>query len=214
MTTRRQTFIVLVTFLAIIGVAAFVLIGNLLWGWDLPLGVRSLVREAAAQRAADEARIRRETHEFDLKRLARQLAALRGDQKALVTSRFGAAPPWAEEIRAAYFERTPCPAYLRWRAGNDLRSYFEQRPDRQFVTVEDLKTTRSAIEDLWQDAGAAAAHALLNTLPTPHAARRCDLPDASDISEAFISIIDELGLKPEDLGTTSAKIAKLVLEAR
>lgn len=206
---RRAGLAVLLA-IAILGFAAFISYGN----FDLQMGTQSLVRRAAADRAASEAQIRREHHEFDLKSLERQLAVLRGDTETLIHSRFGEAPAWAREIRMAYFARTPCSAYLRWRAGDDLHDYFERKPKRQFVTVEDLKTTHPDIEKLRREAGMMAVPKLLKFIRTPQIARRCELDDATEISEAIIDVLAKLDLKPEDFGTTAEKIAADVKAAR
>ncbi len=210
MSKRRQGVIFPVVVIGTIGLAALLTIAI----WYFPPGARILVRENVVQKAAAETEIRREGREFDLKLFQRELAALRGDQEALVLHRYGDAAPWARSIRAAYFVSTPCYAYLRWRAGDRLRSYFQEKPGRQFVTVEDLKITPFDLEELWRGAGLVAAEKLIQALPTPRAAQRCDLEGAVEVSEAIIDILTKLGLKPEDFGTTPEKLAALVKAAR
>lgn len=206
----RRVGLAVLLVIAIVALAAFISYGN----FDLSLGVRSLVRVNAVQKAAAEAETRKERHGFDLKLLERESAVLRGEREALIRSRFGDAPAWAGAIRASYLGLEVCNAFLRWKAGNGIRTYFQQKPDRQFVTAEDLKTTHLGIEAMWREAGMAAAKALLGAIRTPSVVKYCDLGDVVEVSEQFINILAELELRPEDFGTTPAKIAALVRAAR
>lgn len=206
----KRIWLIMVALLVIFGLAAFMSYDNL----DLQLWVRSLVRENTVRKAAAEEETRRERHAFDRKRLERRLTVLRGGEETLIHDRFGKTPAWAREIRAAYFARTPCSAYLRWQAGDELMDYFKKKPERQFVTAEDLKTAHPDIEKLRREAGMMAVPKLLEAIRTPRIAQRCKLDDATEISEAIIDILDKLGLTPEDFHTTSANIAALVLAAR
>ncbi len=176
-------------------------------------GVRSLAREGAAQRLADEAKSRAARRETDLKYLGEQLDALRSAEETLADFRSLKGPDWAREIRAAYVNR-PCRFYSRWETADDLRDYFKKRPELQLVAVEDLKTTRPDIERLWQEAGRAALKQLISALHTPRVVASCNIDNPVQLSEEIINILVKLNLEPKDFGTTPGKLAALVRAAR